>query len=49
MTAYKHPINGAWIVSDIIDGYYVSVAYYFTTKKAALRNFRQEHKKGGRK
>ena len=49
MTAYKHPVNGAWIITDIIDGYYVSVAYYFTTKKDALRKFREEYKKGGRK
>jgi hypothetical protein len=49
MTAYKHPVNGAWIVSDIVDGYYVSIAYYFTTKRDALRKFREEYKKGGRK
>lgn len=42
MSATKHPVNGAWIVSDIINGYLVTRRYYGYTKREALQLFRQE-------
>jgi 5-bromo-4-chloroindolyl phosphate hydrolysis protein len=34
--------EGAWVVSDIVNGYRVSRRYYFYTKREAVRLFRQE-------
>jgi len=42
MSAYKHPVHGAWIISDIVGGYFVERAYYGYTKREALRKFRAE-------
>lgn len=36
----KH--SGAWIVSDIVDGYRVARTYYGYTRAQALRLFREE-------
>jgi hypothetical protein len=35
-------INGAWRVSDIVDGYLVQRVYYGYTKREAMRQFRLE-------
>ena len=42
MIATKHPISGAWEVSDIIDGYRTSRTYLGYTKREAVRMFRKE-------
>lgn len=42
MTVYRHPINRAWIISDIVEGYRVERAYYYCTKAQAMAEFRQE-------
>ena len=34
--------EGAWVVSDIVGGYWVTRRYYFYTKREAVRLFRQE-------
>jgi hypothetical protein len=34
--------EGAWRISDIIDGYLVTKVYYFYTKREAMKLFRQE-------
>ena len=50
MNIMKNPINGAYEVSDIIDGYRVVRTYYGYTKKECERMFRKEFKakrKGG--
>jgi hypothetical protein len=36
--------SGAWIVSDIIAGYWVTQTYYGHTKRDALRLFREHVK-----
>lgn len=41
MTIEKNK-EGAWVVSDIVNGYRVSRRYYFYTKREAVRLFRQE-------
>jgi len=42
MTATRHPISGAWIVSDIIGGSLTSRVYVGYTKREAVRLFREE-------
>lgn len=44
----KNPINGSYVVSDIIDGHLVTRTYYGYTKKECKRMFRNEfkHKEG---
>jgi hypothetical protein len=34
--------EGAWVVSDIVNGYRVSRRYYYYTKREALAMFRRE-------
>lgn len=34
---------GAWHISDIINGYWISEVYYFYTRKNAIRLFKQQH------
>jgi hypothetical protein len=34
--------EGAWVVSDIVGGYWVSRRYYFYTKREALALFKRE-------
>lgn len=34
--------SGAWVISDIIEGYLVTRQYYFYTKREAIRQFRAE-------
>jgi len=34
--------EGAWVVSDIVGGYWVTRRYYYYTKREAVRLFRQE-------
>jgi len=36
--------EGAWRISDIINGYWVSRVYYFYTKREAIKLFRKENK-----
>jgi len=38
-------LQGAWVISDIVNGFYVSRAYFYYTKKEAIRLFKQETKK----
>ena len=42
MIATRHPISGAWMLSDIIDGYRTSRVYFGYTKREAVRMFRKE-------
>jgi hypothetical protein len=41
MTIEKNK-EGAWVVSDIVGGYWVSRRYYYYTKRQALAMFRAE-------
>ena len=34
--------EGAWLISDIWEGLYVSRLYYFYTKREAIRQFKAE-------
>lgn len=36
--------NGAWQISDIVNGYLVTRTYYFYTKRDAMRAFKREMK-----
>ena len=42
----RKSFQGAWIISDIIDGYLVEKQYMFYTKKEAIRLFKENYKKG---
>jgi len=42
MTVTRHPISGAWIVSDMIGGYLTSRVYVGYTKREAVQRFREE-------
>jgi len=33
--------EGAWRITDIIDGYWVTKVYYYYTKKEAIELFKQ--------
>jgi hypothetical protein len=33
--------SGAWVVSDIVGGYWVTRQYYFYTKREAMKLFRE--------
>jgi hypothetical protein len=35
--------QGAWRISDIINGYWVTKVYYFYTKKNAIKLYKEEH------
>lgn len=37
--------EGAYVISDIVKGYLVTMRYYGYTKREAIRLFRQEIKK----
>lgn len=37
--------EGAWRISDIINGYLVTRTYYFYTKREAQKEFRKEFAK----
>ena len=42
--------EGAWRISDIVAGYWVTKVYYFYTKKEAIKMFRMFRKdKNGKK
>ena len=42
--------EGAWRISDIVAGYWVTKVYYFYTKKEAIKMFRMFRKdKNGQK
>jgi hypothetical protein len=41
MTIEKN-YEGAWVVSDIVGGYWVTRRYYYYTKREALAMFRRE-------
>ncbi len=41
---YCHPINGSYVVSDIIGGQLVTRVYYGYTKRECQRMFRAEFK-----
>lgn len=34
--------EGAWVVSDIVNGYRVARRYYYYSKREAVRLFKQE-------
>ena len=36
-------IYGAYVISDIINGYRVSKQYYYYTKKEAINKFKRDH------
>ena len=36
--------QGAWKISDIINGYWETRVYYFYTKKDAIKNYKREMK-----
>ena len=36
---------GAYVISDIVKGYWIDQVYYFYTKKEAIKQFRQYRKK----
>lgn len=40
--AYRHPINGAWILSAMLEHARIEKAYYFYTKREAMTLFRRE-------
>lgn len=40
MTVEKN-IHGAWVISDIVDGYLVTRMYYYCTKREAKRLFKE--------
>lgn len=44
MTIEKHPINGAWCCSDIVNGYLFKRVYYGYSKREATALFKQEVK-----
>ena len=35
--------EGAWRISDIINGYWITEVYYFYTRKNAIKLFKQQH------
>jgi hypothetical protein len=35
--------QGAWRISDIINGYWVTEVYYFYTKRNAIKLYKEEH------
>ena len=38
----RHPVNGSWSVSAMVDGYRIHRSYYEYTKKEAIAEFKQE-------
>jgi len=38
-------LQGAWVISDIKNGYFISRTYFYYTKKEAIKLFKQETKK----
>lgn len=42
MTVTKQAHSGAYVVSDLVDGYLVTRTYYGFTKREAVRMFREE-------
>ena len=45
VSAYKHPTNGAWILSTIVGNYYKEQAFYYYTKRNAIVEFRAQVRK----
>jgi hypothetical protein len=45
ITSYKAYPSGAWVLSTIASGYYVTRTFYGYTKKEALEIFKNELKK----
>lgn len=43
--AYRHPVNGAWILSAIVGYERIERAFYFYNKREAMTLFRREIKK----
>lgn len=41
-------INGGWEISAIIDGYRVSVTYFYASKREAIAQFKKDNFKTGR-
>ncbi len=37
-------LNGSYLISDIVNGYWIKQVYYFYTKKEAMKLFRQYRK-----
>lgn len=42
MTVEKNPINGAWSISDVINGHLVSMQYFYYAKREAVAEFKAE-------
>lgn len=40
MTIEKNS-EGAWVISDLVGGYFVTQRYYFYTKREAIKLFRE--------
>lgn len=40
ISAERHPVSGAWIISAIIRGHLITRTYYGYTKQNAIRDFR---------
>jgi len=38
-------LNGSYLITDIVKGYWIKQVYYFYTKKEAIKLFRQYRKK----
>jgi hypothetical protein len=45
INAYKHPVNGAWILTTIVGNYYKEQAFYYYTKRKAIAEFRAQVRK----
>jgi hypothetical protein len=46
MNAYKHPVNGSWVISEVVGSpaYLLTRVYYGHTKREALALFREERR-----
>jgi len=42
LSVNRNPVNGSWVVSAIVGGYLMAIAYYGYNKKEATRLFRAE-------
>jgi hypothetical protein len=45
INAYKHPVNGAWILTTIVGNYYKEQAFYYYSKRKAIAEFRAQVRK----
>jgi hypothetical protein len=45
-TAERNRVNGSWVVSDIVAGYWVTRVYYGYSKRESVARFTLEMKEG---